>query len=101
MQAAAAGALSAAERSYPTSEVRGSSLECQASTAQEQPRGATLRPRSGAAAESSYPASEVRGVDWEEQPHTQGHRRWLGGATPRPRSSGCMGAGGPRGAIPC
>ena len=29
------GALSAAERSYPTSEVMGSSIECQAATAQE------------------------------------------------------------------
>ena len=26
--------------------------------------------------------------------------RWPGGATPRPRSSGCTGTGGPRGAIP-
>ena len=40
-----AGALSAAERSYPTSEVRGRSQECQAATAQERPRGATIRPR--------------------------------------------------------
>ena len=46
---------SAAKRSYPMSEVRGSGQECQAATAQEQPRGAThrLRPGSG----------------WEEQPH--------------------------------
>ena len=44
--AARAGALSAAERSFPTSEVRGSGLECQAVMAQEQPRGATPRPRS-------------------------------------------------------
>ena len=42
-----AGSLSMAERSYPTSEVRGSGLECQAAMAQERPRGATLRPRSG------------------------------------------------------
>ena len=42
-------------------EVRGSSLECQAVTAQEWPRGATLRLRSGTAAERSYPASEVSG----------------------------------------
>ena len=69
-----AGALSVAERSYPTSEVRGSGLECQAATAQERLRGATLRrgqgrrlggdtlsPRSGVAAERSYPASEVSG----------------------------------------
>ena len=38
------------------SEVRGSSRECQAATAQEQPRGATPRPRSGAAARRSQPA---------------------------------------------
>ena len=31
----------------PTSEVRGSGLECQAAMAQERPRGATPRPRSG------------------------------------------------------
>ena len=40
----------AAGRSYPMSEVRGSSRECQAVTAQEQLRGATPRPRSGAEA---------------------------------------------------
>ena len=50
-----------AERSYPTSEVRGSGLECQAATAQERPRGATLRQRSVAAAGRSYPVSEGRG----------------------------------------
>ena len=43
-RAAATSAHSAAERSYPTSEVRDSGLECQAATAQEQPRGATSRP---------------------------------------------------------
>ena len=48
-----------AERSYPTFEVRGSGLVCQAAMAQERSRGATLRPRSGAAARRSYPASEV------------------------------------------
>ena len=51
---------SVAERSYPTSEVRGGGRECQAATAQEQP----------------------------------------GRPTPRSRSCGCMGAGGPRGATP-
>ena len=38
---------SAAERSHPTSEVRGSGREYQTATAQEPPRGATPRPRSG------------------------------------------------------
>ena len=59
-----AGALSAAKRSYPMSEVRGSGLECQAAMAQEQPRGATPHPRSGA-------APKARGSGREEQPHTQ------------------------------
>ena len=52
------GALSAGERSYHTSEVRGSSRECQAVTEQERPRGAT----------------QVQG-QW-----------WLGGDTPHWRS---------------
>ena len=53
----------AAKRSYPTSEVRGSGREYQTATAQERPRGATPRPRSGRAAERRYPESEVRGSD--------------------------------------
>ena len=64
---AVAGTLSAAE-SYPTCEVRDSGPECQAVTAQERLRGATLRLRSVAVAERSYPASEVSGGSWEEQP---------------------------------
>ena len=36
----------AAKRSYPTSEVRGRGREYQTAMAQEQPRGATLHPRS-------------------------------------------------------
>ena len=93
-----------------------------AATAQEWPRGATLRPRSGAAGRS-YPRSEVRGGGREELPRVRGqtqrprgstpHPRSVaaGGDTPRPRpgptagrsnprSSGCAGAGEPRGAIP-
>ena len=62
------------KRSYSTSEVRGSSQECYAATAQERLRGAT----------------QVRG---------QGQRPR--GATPPPRSGGCVGTGGHRGAIPC
>ena len=80
-----AGSLSAAERSYPTSEVRGSGLECQAAMAQEQPKGATLHPSSGVAAGRRHPASEVRGSSWEEVPHVQGQWR-LGGATSHPMS---------------
>ena len=43
-----------------------------AAMAQERPRGASPRPRSGAAAEMSYPTSEVRGGSWKELPHAQG-----------------------------
>ena len=46
-QAAAAGALSAAERSHPTSEVRGGGRE-------------------------ELPPSEAKSSDREEQPHVQG-----------------------------
>ena len=66
------GTLSAAERSYPTSEVSGSGRECQAVTAQEQPRGATPSSRSGAAAGRSNPALEARDSSGEEPPHVQG-----------------------------
>ena len=65
------------------SEVRGDGQECQAATAQAQPRGATPCPRSGAEAESArlrwrrnvleeLPPSEVRDGGWEDQPHVQG-----------------------------
>ena len=46
------------------------------------------------------PRPEARGGGREELPNARGQGRRPGGATPRPRSSGCMGAGGPRGAIP-
>ena len=116
----------AAKRSYPTSQVRGSGQECQAATAQEWLRGATPHPRSGVVAGRSYstskardngreelpmseardsgreelPTSEARGGGQEYLPHTQGQGWLWGEATPPPRSSGCWGAGGPRGAIP-
>ena len=38
----------------------------------QRPRGATPRPRSGAAAGSSYPTAEDRGGGREDQPHVQG-----------------------------
>ena len=57
------------------SEVRGSSQEYQTVTAQEWPRGATPRPRSGGAVERRYPESEVRGGSREELPHAQGQGR--------------------------
>ena len=53
------------------SEVRGSSRECQTATAQERPRGATPRPRSGGAAERRYPASEVRGCEERSYPASE------------------------------
>ena len=57
-----------AKRSYPTSEVRGSGREYQTATAQEWPRGATLRARSGGPAERRYPTSEVRGGEERSYP---------------------------------
>ena len=53
----------AVKRSYPTSKVRGSGREYQIAMAQEPPREATPRLRSGGAAERRYPESEVRGSD--------------------------------------
>ena len=68
------------------SEVRGSSLECQAVTVQEWPRGATLHVRSVAATGRSYPESEARGSGREETPQIRGQGRQPGGDTPSPRS---------------
>ena len=56
-----------AKRSYPTSEVRGSGRECQAVTAQERPRGATLRPRPGAAAGRSNPTFKEQWLRWRRR----------------------------------
>ena len=56
-----------AERSYPTSEVRGGGGE-----------------GGGQPAKRSYPASEVRGGGREETPSVRGQWQWLGGDTPRP-----------------
>ncbi|XDA69994.1 hypothetical protein R6Z07M_000357 [Ovis aries] len=91
----------AAKRSYPTSEVRASGREHQAETLQEQPRGATPCLRSGAAARRSYLTAEARVGSQEEPPWVGCQRRRPGGTTPQPRSGGCAGAEGPRGAIPC
>ena len=81
-------------------------------SAEAQPRGANPCPRSGqrprvpgcigtGAAKRSYATSEVRGGSREELPHARGQGRQPRRATPHPRSSGCVGAGGPRGATPC
>ena len=80
-----AGTLSTSERSYPTSEVRGSGLECQAATAQKRPRVSTPRPRSVVAGRR-HPASEVRGGSWRSYPASEASGGWE--ETPRihPRS---------------
>ena len=44
---------------------------------------------------------KVRGSGREELLHAQGQWRRLKGTTPHPRTSGCMGAGGPKGNTPC
>ena len=61
--------LRAAERSYPTSEVRGRSREDPMPEGR-QPRGVTPHPRSGAAAESARLRRHRNGR--EELPHVQG-----------------------------
>ena len=60
-----------AERSYPTSKVRGRSREDPMPEGRP-PRGVTPRPRSGAAARRSNPTPETRGGGREDQPHVQG-----------------------------
>ena len=63
-------------------------------------RGATPRPTPGATAERSHPASNAR-VSGQEEPPSARSQGWRpGGATPCPRSRGCMGTGGPKGANP-
>ena len=122
-RAAATGAFIMTERSYPTSEVRGRSHEDpmpEGRWQEELPhvRGQGQWPRvpgcdGTGTAERNYPTSEVRGGGQEELPHIPGQgggREDLphaggqgprpGGATPPPRSSGCRGTGGPRGATP-
>ena len=56
--------------------------------------------RSGPVAGRSHPTPEARGGVREDQPHTRGQGQQPGGPTPRPRSHGCAGTGGPREAIP-
>ena len=78
------------QEELPTSEVRGRGREYQTSTAQERPRGATLRPRSGGVAERRYPASEVRGGDERSYPASEargGGREELPHA-PKPEARG-------------
>ena len=81
------GHCCAARKSYPTSEVWGSGLKCQAAMVQERLRGATLHPKSGAAAERSYPASEVSGGR-EELPRVRGQGWRPGVETPASKVRG-------------
>ena len=82
MAVATPHALSATERSYPTSKVRGRSRE-DPMTEGQQPRGVTPRPRSGAGAESArlqrrrngreeLPKSKIRGGSREDLLHIRG-----------------------------
>ena len=64
-------------------------------------RGASSRPRSGAAARKRYHTPEVRGGGREDLPHPGGQGPHPRGATPPPRRGCFAGAGGPRGATPC
>ena len=63
----ATGPLSVAERSYPTSEVRGSGPECQVAMAQD--------------GQEELPKSEVRGGGREELPCVRGQGQQLRGNT--------------------
>ena len=64
--------------------------------------GETVETVTDFAAERRYPTPQARGEGQRLGGATAGLRSGVvvGGPTPRPRSSGCVGAGGPRGAIP-
>ena len=64
------------------------------------PGGPTLHLRPGAVAGRSYPMPKPRGGSLEDLPHAGGQGPRPREATPPPRSGGCMGAGGPKGATP-
>ena len=85
----------AVKRSYPTSEVRGNGREYQTATAQERPRGATPRPRSGGAAERRYPAYKVRGSDERRYPPAEARGRSYP-TPPRPRPRAAAGRTNPK-----
>ena len=55
---------------------------------------------SAGTAKRSYPTSKVRGGGQKELPHSRGQGQLPGGPTPCPKSGGCAGSGGLRGAIP-
>ena len=97
----------AAGRRYPTPQARGQGRQVGGDTPRPKPEARGGRweeiphapsPRPGAAGGRSYPTPEARGSGGECQVATVQERPR--GATPRPRSSGCVGTGGPRIAIP-
>ena len=53
-------------------EIKGALGSITSRVAEAWPRGATPRPRPGAAARRSYPMSEIRGGDQEDLPTIQG-----------------------------
>ena len=84
-----------AERSYPASEVGGGGSR------EELPHAPKPEARGSGWEELPHaPMPKARGRGREEKPHARGKGWWPVGPTPRPRSHGCGGAGGPRGAIP-
>ena len=88
------GGGAAAERSYPASVVRGGSRE-------EIPHAPKPQGRGDGWEELTHaPTPEARAGGQDEQPHAGGQEQWPGGPTPRSRSCGYAGAGGPREAIP-
>ena len=78
------------------SEVKGSGRECQAAMGQKRPRGATPRPRSGVVTRgvTPHPRSGAAAGRSYSTPQCQNPGAVAG------RSRGCVGVGGPRGAIP-
>ena len=86
-----------AKRSYPASEVSGGREETPRVRGQGWPGEATSCLRPGVVTLRSHPEPKARGSSWEEPPTPEAR---AGGREEQPRSSGCAGAGRPRGAIP-
>ena len=87
----------AAGRSYPASEASGGPEETPHVRGQGRPGETTSQPRPEAVTVRSHLEPEARGGSWEEQPKP---RPRPAARRSNPRSSGCAGTGGPRGAIP-
>ena len=82
------GAQGVAKRSYPTSEVKGRSLEDPIPEGRQR-RGVTPYQRSGAASQSARRRRRSKGR--EELPRVRGRGRRPGGATPRRRPGAAAG----------